>query len=103
MRSSTWKHAELRIAAILGGRRVPITGRARGDQPDIEHAYLSLEVKHRKGIPKWLLTALDQADAAAIGTSKKSAVVLHLPGTPYNHSLVIMRLEDFALLTTKEQ
>jgi hypothetical protein len=33
-----WKQAERRIADLLGGQRIPVTGRQRGDTPDIEHA-----------------------------------------------------------------
>ena len=49
-----WKQAERRIAKLLGGRRIPITGRQRGDVPDIEHDALSIEVKSRKALPAWL-------------------------------------------------
>jgi len=44
-----WKQAERRIAAILGGRRIPVSGRGRGDNPDIERPSLSVEVKARAG------------------------------------------------------
>ncbi len=50
-----WKQAERRIAAILGGRRIPVSGRGRGDNPDIEHPALSVEVKARAraSFPAW--------------------------------------------------
>ena len=43
-----WKACERKVAALLGGKRVPVSGRARGHSPDIEHERLSIEVKSRK-------------------------------------------------------
>ena len=48
---TAWKRTERRIAAGLAGVRVPVTGRARGDAPDIPHDRLALEVKHRAALP----------------------------------------------------
>ena len=90
-----WKQAERRVAEILGGRRIPITGRQRGDVPDIEHDALSIEVKSRKALPAWLLGALSQAQAAT-KNGKVPVVVLHQDRAPYAESLVMLRLEDFA-------
>jgi hypothetical protein len=90
-----WKQAERRIAKLLGGRRIPITGRQRGDVPDIEHDALSIEVKSRKSLPAWLLGALNQAQAAS-KNGKVPVVVLHQDRAPYAESLVVLRLEDFA-------
>ena len=52
--SARWKEVERAVAAKLGGQRVPITGRQRGDAPDVQHPWLSIEVKHRKLLPGWL-------------------------------------------------
>ncbi len=90
-----WKQAERRIAKLLGGRRIPITGRQRGDVPDIEHDALSIEVKSRKALPAWLLGALSQAQAAS-KKGKVPVVVLHQDHTPYTESLVVLTLSDFA-------
>ena len=89
-----WKQAERRIAKLLGGRRIPVTGRQRGDVPDIEHDALSIEVKSRKVLPAWLLGALSQAQAAS-KNGKVPVVVLHQDRAPYAESLVMVRLEDF--------
>ena len=48
-----WKACERRIADLLGGQRIPITGRQRGETPDIEHEALSIEVKLKKAFPAW--------------------------------------------------
>ncbi len=90
---STWKAVERRIAKILGGVRVPITGRTRGSTPDIEHDTLSLEVKHRKKYPDWLHDAMDQA----IQSQKENqipTVVLHQERRPHDEDYVIFRLGD---------
>lgn len=91
---ATWKQAEREIANRLGGERVPVTGRQRGSAPDIEHEWLSLEVKHRKKLPGWMLDAIAQAE-----TSKRDEqlpmVVLHQNGQRYDDSVVMLRLKDF--------
>ena len=92
-----WKQAERRIAAILGGRRIPVSGRGRGDNPDIEHPTLSVEVKARASFPAWLEDALRQAELSA--TDKKTpAVVLHRDRRRYADALVVLRLSEFAEL-----
>ena len=98
-RPGTGKAAEREVAARLGGRRVPVTGRARGEGgPDVEHKLLSIEVKHRGSLPKWLLGAMAQAEAAS-RRGKVPAAVLHLRGQPYDDCLAVLRLKDLAALT----
>lgn len=91
---TTWKHVERQIARILGGERVPVTGRQRGSAPDIEHQWLSLEVKHRKALPAWMIDAMNQADASNNG-EQLSAVVFHAKQMKYDDSIVMVRLSDF--------
>nr|MBA3415748.1 hypothetical protein [Chloroflexia bacterium] len=67
MPDRAWKQTERRIAAMLGGERVPVSGRGRGDAPDVAHDSFSIEVKHRQTLPGWLLDALAQAEAASAG------------------------------------
>jgi hypothetical protein len=90
-----WKQAERRIADILGGRRVPVSGRSRGDTPDIEHHTLSVEVKSRKVLPAWLEDAMRQAEAAS-KDGELPVAVLHQDGKRHTEALVVIRLEDFA-------
>jgi hypothetical protein len=92
---STWKSLERRIAAYLGGRRVPITGRQRGDTPDIEHTDWSVEVKHRGGKrPVWIADALDQAEASCDDVRLPMAV-WHWKGEKVEDSVVMLSLKDF--------
>ena len=90
-----WKACERKVATLLGGRRVPITGRQRGDTPDIEHAALSVEVKSRKTLPAWLEEAMKQAEASA-KDGQLPVAVLHEDRRPYLNSLVVLRLKDFS-------
>jgi hypothetical protein len=94
MSNPQWKRTERRIAALLGGTRVPISGRQRGDQPDIAHADFSIEVKHRATIPAWLTDAMHQSEAAA-GADQLPIVIIHEHGKPYADALVVLKLSQF--------
>jgi hypothetical protein len=93
----SWKEAERRIAAILGGERVPVSGRGRGDAPDIDHPVLSVEVKSRATIPRWITDALEQAESAS-REGRMPAAVLHPDQGRYADPLVVCRLSEFAQL-----
>jgi hypothetical protein len=92
-----WKQAERRIAEILGGRRIPVSGRGRGDAPDIEHPTLSVEVKARASFPAWLEDALRQAELSAV-EGRIPIAVLHPDRRRYSEALVVLRLAQFAEL-----
>jgi hypothetical protein len=89
-----WKACERRVAELLGGKRVPVSGRTRGDSPDIEHPTLSIECKSRKKLPAWIEDAMRQAEASAMYGQLPMAV-LHQDGRRYTESLVVVRLEGF--------
>jgi len=100
-----WKAVERRIADLLGGERVPITGRQRGDVPDVEHPWLSIEIKLRgkeKFPPAWISDALDQAIQSSDG-KKCSIVVFHGYGDSYNDAVVMMKLGDFLKLKSSSK
>ncbi len=59
-----WKQAERRIASIRGGVRVPVSGRQRGDAPDILHPRLSVEVKPRSKLPAWIEEGMRRAESS---------------------------------------
>lgn len=100
MTDKAWKVAERRVAEILGGERIPINGRIRGSAPDVSHPRLSLEIKHRQTIPRWIEGALQQAEASSTteGSGKLAVAVLHGDGARYGKSLCLLRLEDLAEL-----
>jgi len=88
----SWKDVERAVAHRLGGQRVPVSGRA--GQPDVVHPWLAIEVKHRRSLPRWLLSALAQARAAA-QPGQLPVAVLHEHGQRYRDALVVLRLADF--------
>lgn len=93
----TWKNTERRVAKIIGGKRVPVTGRARGDVPDIEHEVFAVEVKHWRVMPKRVVAALAQAEAArGVNSTKIPVAVIHGAGDELRDAIVVMRLHDFA-------
>ena len=97
---SQWKATERAIAEYLGGKRIPITGRQRGDVPDVDHPHFAIEVKLRRKLPAWLYDAVAQAVAAAEKAArlmkiKLPIVVLHESGKRHDDDLVVMRLRDF--------
>lgn len=94
MSDKTWKKVERKIADMLGGKRIPVSGRQRGDAPDIEHHWLSLEVKHRKQFPNWLHDAMDQAEKSQ-KDNQLPTVVLHQEGKLHKNDFVVIRLQDF--------
>lgn len=98
MKRATWKASERSIAEALGGKRVPVTGRGRGDVPDVEHPLWAIEHKAGRVLSSRLQTALEQARAAAVGTSKTPLVTIDhsRPQDPRgNIKVVMMDLDDF--------
>jgi hypothetical protein len=93
MADKTWKAAERKVAARIGGAR--LSNHALGLRtPDCESDWLSVEVKHRKALPSWLLDALGQARTNAT-PGKLAVAVLHQAGARYDDALVVVRLSDF--------
>ena len=87
---TTWKHCERLVAKLLGGERTGCNGESRRD---VEHPRWSIEVKHRKTLPKWLHSAMEQAETEA--EHRVPIVVLHEKNLTYEDSYVIMRLNNF--------
>jgi hypothetical protein len=84
-----WKSVERRLAKELGGERVGILG---GE--DVRHGRLSVEVKTRKELPRFLIKTYGQAaDNARAG--KLPLLVLKERCKRYADCLCILRLSDF--------
>jgi len=94
---AAWKRTETAVAALLGGTRVPVTGRGRGDAPDVAHPRLSVEVKHREALPGWLTDAMNQATAVS-RDGRIPLVVVHPKGGRHADDLAVVRLVDLAAL-----
>lgn len=87
---------------MLGGERVPVTGRTgqRGmTTPDIEHPLYSIEVKHRQSVPKWLEHAWDQAEASRQPHHRAAICLIHIKGQRMGRTMVQMPLADFIRLS----
>ena len=91
---TTWKHCERMVAKLLGGERTGCNGESRRD---VEHHRCSIEVKHRKTLPKWLHSAMKQAEIEA--EHRVPIVVLHEKNLTYEKSYVIIRIDDFVYET----
>ena len=108
-RSTQWKHTERHVAAALGGQRVPITGRQRGDAPDVEHPTLAIEVKRRTRardqLQAWVMEAMAQAEASAATAQERTGAVktpvVVIEQTRWGHAneyYAVLRLNDLAEL-----
>jgi len=100
---ATWKASERRIAEILGGKRVPVTGRERGSAPDVEHEKFAIEHKYGRVLSSRFQTAIEQALAAAVGTDKLPLVTFEhaRKGNVGNIIGVTMLMDDFLKLIKK--
>lgn len=98
MADKLWKQVERRVAELLGGERVPITGRQGSD---ILHPWLAVEVKERKNFPRYVRKWLNQACIGAIvgqkqdGEDRLPIVVWHEKDTTHANDVVMMYLGDF--------
>ncbi len=97
MADKTWKAVERKIANIFGGKRVPVSGRGRGNVPDIDHPVFAFEVKCRPNHPALLRVAMDQAEKSAENdeSGKLPLVILHEWGQKHMDDLTVMRVKDF--------
>ncbi len=93
-----WKACERRIAAELGGVRIPVSGRSRGDNPDVAHPTFAIEVKSRKKLPGWIHNAMRQAEASSNGGDQLPVAILHEDRARYSEALAVVRLSDLAKL-----
>ena len=89
-----WKRNESDTAEYIGGERIPVSGRARGDAPDIRHAWLSPEAKLRASVPGWIKEGMDQAQKSSRG-SQLPVVIIREKGQKIEDSLICMTLKDF--------
>ena len=100
MNRATWKASERRFAELLGGQRVPVTGRGRGETPDIAHPVFAIEHKCGQVMSSRLVEAVQQARAAAKQTGKLPLVTIEQSNGPgrANGRYVMMDIETFLAL-----
>jgi hypothetical protein len=102
---NTWKGAERRIAADLGGQRIPVTGIDRHGA-DVRTPMFCVQVKLRKALPEWLWTWLAGIRNDAQPSGRVGVLVLKKPRQKDADGLVVMSYSDFLDLhgsVTKEQ
>jgi len=100
--SATWKVWERWWAELLGGVRVPVTGRQRGAAPDIDHPDFAIEVKYGNVMSSRLSLAVEQAVAARDYTLEHEGVekvplvcITNRTKVQKIDQYVLMRAEDF--------
>ncbi len=89
-----WKDAERRVAKLLGGRRIPVTGIDRADR-DVEAGMFYYQVKHRRCLPQWLWDWLGGIQANAQPAGKVGVLILSKPRQRAAESLVVLSLKDW--------
>lgn len=87
---------ERQAAAILGGKRAPLSGGVGGgdiwlEQGSLFHDSFIFEAKARAKLPMLLVQAMAQAEVACKGTMKKPAVIYR---ENRGQMMVAFRLED---------
>jgi hypothetical protein len=87
---AAWKGTERRIAKRLGGHRIG----QHGGPVDVDAGWLQAQVKHRKTLPKWMVSALCAARAAA-GDTRLGVVVLHEHGKASDGDVVVVSFRDW--------
>ena len=92
---ATWKSVERAAARFFGIERT------HWALDDCRGGNLSLEVKHGKQIPKWLLKAWQQCVDNLPDEDHVPIVVLHPPRWKYEDMLVIMKMSDVLDLMRK--
>lgn len=91
---STWKGAERRVAADLGGARVPVTGIDRAGA-DVRTPLFSVQVKLRRSLPGWLWDWLGGIRASAKSEGRVGILVLKKPRQADAEGLVVLSYSDF--------
>lgn len=94
---NTWKGAERRVAADLGGTRVPVTGIDR-DGADVVTPLFHVQVKLRKALPAWLWGWLDGIRGDAKPHGKVGLLILKKPRQRDCEGLVVLAYGDFVEL-----
>lgn len=92
----TWKKYESRVAAALGGRRIPVTGIDR-DGADVVTPMFAVQVKLRRSLPAWLFAWLGGI-VRTTPDGKVGILILRTPRMRDAEALVVMRFSDFTAL-----
>jgi hypothetical protein len=86
-----WKRHEREVAKLLGGERVPCTGRPA---PDVLTDRWAVEVKTRKSLPAWMHHAMEQAIAQATDGRVPLVVLCEARQGSRTQRYALLRLDD---------
>ena len=89
----SWKAFERRIAALVGGRRIPVTGERDG--ADVIAGPFVYQAKLRRGLPSYLRAWVRGIVAAGERKNAVGVVVWKAPRQKDDDALVVLRLRDF--------
>lgn len=92
--TSTWKNVERRVAEKLNGVRV---GNRGTNTEDVEHDVFSVEVKHRKAMPKIVEDSMAQCRRNN-KAGKVPLLVLHAANS--RHYYAVIDVDDLMALLT---
>jgi len=95
MSEAPWKRVERQVAALLGGRRVPVPGRhgPGADPGDVDGTPFYIEVRARKRVDLWSWWHHTRLEATVVG--KPPLLVIKYRGRD-GELFAVLRLEDLA-------
>ncbi len=95
MPEAAWKRVERQVATILGGQRIPVTGRhgPGADPGDVAGTPFYVEVRARARCDLWVWWNLTRADAYE--SNRPPLLVVKQPGRG-GQIVAILRVQDLA-------
>ena len=95
MADKSWKAFERRVAARVGGKRIPVTGERDG--ADVVAGPFVYQAKLRRGLPSYLRTWLQGiVEAGERSGGATGVVVWKAPNARDDEAVVVLRLADWA-------
>ena len=92
----SWKAFERRIAARLGGKRIPVTGERDGS--DVDAGPFQYQCKLRRGVPSYLRDWLRGIVSAGERVNAVGVVIWKAPHGRDDDAVVVLRLKDWQAL-----
>ena len=86
----SWKAFERRIAKLVGGKRIPVTGERYG--ADVDAGPFVYQAKLWRGLPSYLRDWLRGITAAGARNNATGVVVWKAPREKDDYKIVVLRL-----------
>ena len=90
----SWKAFERRIAARVGGKRIPVTGERDGADVVVDGVFC-YQAKLRRGVPSYLRDWLRGITAAGERSGTTGVVIWKQPGARDDDAVVVLRMRDW--------